>query len=220
MAISLKIFIKKDETQKIIPLDKPIILNGCHKMFVKSVSIFWNYNNLNKNIHHYTYDGRKINFKDGYYTFNILKTEFENVGEIELEQVAYSGKCTIKSDKALNLQTFGPIIGFPENKVIQANTLTESDSEVNINNNLEYVNISCNMIDKNKNFVNGKRSNVLVQVPITTEQTLKGSVSRIYPPEETGGIKLSNGIYNDLELKVEGNNSSAVGNVLLEIIIK
>ena len=50
------------------------------------------------------------------------------------------------------------------------------------------------MIDKSKNFVNGKRSNVLIQVPITTEQTLKGSVSKIYPPEETGGIKLSNGM--------------------------
>ena len=52
---------------------------------------------------------------------------------------------------------------------------------VNINNNLEYVNISCNMIDK--------RSNVLIQIPIESEQTLKGSVSKIYPPKETGGIK-------------------------------
>ena len=157
-------------------------------MFVKSVSVFLNYNNLDQNIHHYTYDNTKIGFKDGYYTFKILKTELENVGAIELEQVNFSGKCTIKSDKTLNLQTFGPIIGFSENKVIQANTSTESDNVVNINNNLEYVNISCNMIDKSKNFVNGKRSNVLIQVPIESEQTLKGSVSKIYPPEETGVI--------------------------------
>ena len=50
MTISLKIFITKDEnSQKIIPLDEPIILNthasNCHdslagKLFVKSVSIF------------------------------------------------------------------------------------------------------------------------------------------------------------------------------------
>ena len=55
MTISLKIFITKDETskrgpqsgsEKIIPLDEPIILTNCSKMFVKSVSIFWNYNNL------------------------------------------------------------------------------------------------------------------------------------------------------------------------------
>ena len=131
----------------------------------------------------------------------------------------HSGKCKIKSDKELNLQTFGPIIGFPENKVISPNTLTESDSVANINNNLEYVNISCNMIDKSKNFVNGKRSDILIQIPITTHQILKGSVSRIYPPsEETKGIKLSNGIYNEIKFKVEGNNSS-IGNFLLEIVI-
>ena len=163
---------------------------------------------------------KKINFKDGYYTFNILKTELENVGNIELKQVDYSGKCTIKSDKELNLQTFAPILGFPVNKVISPNTLTESDNEVNINNNLEYVNISCNMIDKSKNFVNGKKSDILIQVPITTEQTLKGSVSKIYPPEDAKGVKLSNGIYNEIKFKVEGNNDGSIGNVLLEIKIK
>ena len=76
------------------------------------------------------------------------------------------------------------------------------------------------MIDKSKNFVNGKRSDILIQVPITTEQTLKGSISRIYPPYEDKGVKLSNGIYNELIFKVEGNNSSSIGNVLLEIKIK
>ena len=223
MTISLKIFISKDETEKIILLDEPIVLNNCQEtpatMFVKSVSVFWNYNNLHENIHYYTYDNIKINFKDGYYTFNTLKTELENVGAIELEQIEFSRKCTIQSDETLNLQTFGPIIGFSENKVIQPNTLTESENVLN-SNNLEYVNISCNMIDKSKNFVNGKRSNVLIQIPIESEQTLKGSVSKIYPPEETGGIKLSNGIYNELIFKVEGNHSSSIGNVLLEIIIK
>ena len=47
MKISLKIFISKDEnSQKIIPLDEPIILSNCQEtpatMFVKSVSVFWN----------------------------------------------------------------------------------------------------------------------------------------------------------------------------------
>ena len=59
---------------------------------------------------------------------------------------------------------------------------------------------------------NGKRSNVLIQIPITTEQTLKGSVSRIYFSNEE-----TNGIYNEVKFKVEGNNSS-IGNVLLEMI--
>ena len=218
MATSLKIFIKKNEnSRKTITLDDPIILNSCSQMFIKSISIFWNYNNLNEDFH-YTHDMQGSNTK---IKFKVLKTEFENVGNIELEKVDYSGKCKIKSDKELNLETFGVILGFPSNKVISPNTLTESNNEVNINNNLEYVNISCNMIDKSKNFVNGKRSDILIQIPITTQQTLKGSVSRIYPSsEDTKGVKLSNGIYNELKFKVEGNNSSSIRNVLLEIVIK
>ena len=220
MTISLKVFIENSE--KIITLDDPITLNSCSKMFVNSINIFWNYDNLKQNIHHYTYDTKgantKINLKDGYYTFDLIKTEFENVGDIELEKVDYSGKCKIQSDKELNLQTFAPILGFPVNKVISPNTWVESDNEVNINNNLDYVSISCNMIDKSQNFVNGKRSDILIQIPITTHQNLKGSVSRIYPPEGKG-IKLSNGIYNEIKFKVEGNNSAYIGKVLLEMTI-
>ena len=94
----------------------------------------------------------------------------------------------------------------------------KSDKEVNINNNLEYVEISCNLVDKNKNFVDGKRSDILIQIPITTKQLLKGSVSQIEKTEE--GISFSNGVYNELEFKVKGNYSSVIGNVLLEFTIK
>ena len=225
---NLKIFIPKNETggdnEAVLKLDEPIKLYNCLKMFVNSISIFWDYNNLDSNIHTYTYDtggaNTKIGFKDGYYTFNILKTEFEKTGSIEIKQLDFSGKCTIKTDKTINLQTIGPILGFPLNKVISPNTLTESDNVVNINNNLEYINITCNMIDKSKNFVNGKRSNVLIQVPITTQQTLKGSVFKIYFPSESTEVTLSNGIYNEIKFKVKGNNDSAIGDVLLEIKIK
>ena len=222
---NLKIFIKQEAKRlndTVIQLEEPLKLCNCSYMFLKSVSIFWNYNNLYQDIHHYTYDGRKVEFKDGYYTFNILKTEFENIGKIQHEKVKFSGKCTIKSDKTLNLKTFGPILGFPENKVISANTLTESDSTVNINNDLKYINISCNIVDKSKNLVNGKRSDIFAQIPITTEQTLKGSVTNFkYEDNVYGGVKLSNGIFNELIFKVEGNLGSSVtiGNILFEIKI-
>ena len=83
---------------------------------------------------------------------------------------------------------------------------------------MEYVNIHCNLINKSRNFVNGKRSNILCQIPITTKQTLKGSISDFFYPEEEG-VSLNNGIFNQLEFKVEGNNSASIGNVLLEMTI-
>ena len=119
----------------------------------------------------------------------------------------------------MNLKTLSPILGFSSNKEVVANTLTESDSVVNINNGLEYVNIHCNLINASRNFLDGKRSDILCQIPIPSNQTLKRSVS-YFSSEEKEGIMLSNGIFNKMEFKVEGNNSSSIGNVLLEIYIK
>ena len=199
-----------------------LVLNHCNKMFLKSASIFWDYNNLSPSyFYNYDVDGAntKITFKKGYYTFDILKKEFENVGKIQLEEISSSGKCKIKTDKKINLKTLGPILGFSSDKEIAANTLTESDMEVNINNDLKFVNIYCNLINASRNFLDGKRSNVFCQIPISTQQILKGSVCN-FSSDEKEGIMLNNGVFNQLEFKVEGNNSSSIGNVLLEFYIK
>ena len=224
MAKTFKIFIPKEEhLRKIISLDKSLVLNHCHKIFLKSVSVFWDYNNLNSNyFYNYDIDGvnTKVTFQEGYYNFDRIKKLMETDGNIELEANFSTGKYKLKSDKKMNLKTLGPILGFPSNKEIPANTFTESDFIVNINNGLNYMNIYCNLINKSRNFLNGKRSDILCQIPITTKQNLKGSVSNSFYSEEEGGIMLNNGIFNQIEFKVEGNNSSSIGNVLLELTIK
>ena len=131
MVKTFKIFISKSEnSRKIISLDEPLVLNNCHKMFLKSIHIFWDYNNLNSN-YFYNYDidsaNTKVTFKEGYYNFSSLKKEFENTGKIQLEEIPFTGKCKIKTDKKINLKTLGSILGFPSNKEIAVNTFTESD---------------------------------------------------------------------------------------------
>ena len=90
-------------------------------MIVNGVNIFWGYDNLDKNIHNYIYDvggaNSKVILQDGYHTFNNLKTEFENHGNIELEKIDYNGKCTIKSDKQMNLKTLAPILDSRKTKL-------------------------------------------------------------------------------------------------------
>ena len=224
MTKTFKIYITKEENKrKIISLEENLVLNDCHKMFLKSASIFLDYNNLDTSyFYNYDVDGvnTQVTFKEGYYTFSLLKKEFENTGKIKLEEIPFTGKCKLKTDKKINLKTLSSILGFSSNKEIAANTLTESDSVVNINNGLEYVNIHCNLINKSRNFVNGKRSNIMTQIPIPSNQTLKGSVTHFFSSEEKEGIMISNGIFNTLEFKVKGNNSSSIGNVLLEFTIK
>ena len=221
MVKTFKIYISKEG--KIIELDEALVLNQCHKMYIKSVSIFWDYNNLDET-YFFNYDvdnaNTKVTYKKGYYTFNTIKKLMENVGNIDLEAIKETGKCKIRSDKKVNLKSLSPILGFSSNKEIAANTWVTSENVVNINNNLEYVEISCNLIDKNKNFTDGKTSGILIQIQIPSDKSLKGDVSHLSNSDSKEGISLSNGIYNELEFKVEGNNSSFMGNVLLEITIK
>ena len=94
---SFKIFIPKKEKRKIIELDETLVLNNCHKMFVKSASIFWDYNNLDESyFYNYDVDGvnTKVIFKEGYYNFSSLKKEFENTGKIELEKFLLQGNAS------------------------------------------------------------------------------------------------------------------------------
>ena len=161
----------------------------------------------------------KVVFKKGYYTFDTLKKEFENTGKIELEAIESTGKCKLRSDKKMNLKTLGPILGFSENKVISPNTWVTSENKVNINVSLEFVNIYCNLINASRNFTDGKRSNILTQIPIPSDRSLKGSVST-NTEEDKEGIMLHNGIYNEIEFFVEGNNSKEIGKILLDFYIK
>ena len=220
MSKTFKVFITKETSD--FELDKSLVLTGCRKIIPKSVSIFWNYDNLNETyFFNYDVDGvnTKVTFKKGYYIFDTIKDYIENIGNMKLQEIKSTGKCKLRSDKKTNLKTLGPILGFSSNKVIPANTWVTSENVVNINNNLEFVNISCNLIDKSRNFNNGKRSDVLLQIPIPSNQTLKGSVSQ-YSLEEKNGVSLNNGVYNEIEFKVEGNNNSYIGNILFEFCIK
>ena len=56
-------------------------------------------------------------------------------------QYIYDGTCLIATDNTTNLQNFGPILGFDQNRTISTNTKTES-GPVNINSVLKFIRIS------------------------------------------------------------------------------
>ena len=84
----------------------------------------------------------------------------------------------------MNMKNFGPIIGFDKDQVINANTKTNSGKIVNINNGLKYIEVKCSSVDKQKSIdANGKRSDVISVLPITTNQSLKGSAQHYFDIE-------------------------------------
>ena len=63
-----------------------------------------------------------------------------------LEANKYDGTCFITSGNPINMKNLGPILGFDKDQGINANTKTRCKKEVNINNGLEYIEVSCSLV--------------------------------------------------------------------------
>ena len=152
-------------------------------------------------------------------TFDMLAEKFKSIGKITLTKTSENGKCVIESDKDINLKNLGLLPGFTKNKVTQKITKVESDSMVDINRGLHYISICCDAVDKSKNFDNeGKRSCMIATLPLTTDQTLKGSVTHFSNVDSRASI--NKGQYNSLNFTVIVNNDvTQIGSILLRLYI-
>ena len=211
-------FIEGDSKEVILD-ELILIINDNPYLYVKKVSVFWNYNNISSENNELTYNSVKKVIPEGYMTFSMLKKEIEGYGTVTLESNDYDGTCSITSDNAINLKNVGPILGFNKDQTISANTKTKSGNSVNINNGLEYIEIKCDMVERQNNIdTNGKRSDVILTLPITTSQSLKGSVQHYFDIESK--IPINKGVYNKLNFNVVGNdNKTQFGSILLELYI-
>ena len=136
----------------------------------------------------------------------MLKKEIECYGTVTLEANDYDGTCSITSGNVVNLKNFCPILGFNKDQVIRGNTKTKSGGP-------EFTEVSCNLVKMSDNINTfGKRSNVMSTLPITTTQTLKGSVQHNFDIESRVPI------FRDIN-RIEFNVTKNVGNVLLELCI-
>ena len=80
---------------------------------------------------------------------------------------------------------------------------------VEINCGLHYISICCDAVDKLKNFDNeGKRSCMIATLLLTTDQTLKGSVTHFSNVDSRASI--NKGQYNSVNI---------IGSILLELYI-
>ena len=178
-----KISLILDTGKHAVYLDKFITTRYDSKMYVKNIGVYWKFKNVlkcaNDSINTITggVNIDPITFEEGYWTFNMIS---KRLGEsnIQLERNKYDNTCKIRSAKQLNLLNFGPLLGFPVNKVIQPNTWTNSPSNVDVNLGLRYVTVGCNCVDTDRNFdSNGRRSKAIATVPVTSEQSLSSSIT-------------------------------------------
>ena len=185
-------------------------------MCVKNICIFWKFKNVLKNANDKI---TGITFGEGYWTFEMISKRLSE-SNIELKLNEYDNTCKIRSPKQLNLLYFGPLLGFPVNTVIQANTWTTSPSSTDINLGLRYVTVSCGCVDIDRNFdSNGRKGKVIATIPITTQQSLNESVT--FYDNIRSEVSVLNGDHSVLEYDI----STSVGNkvdlsVMFEVYIE
>ena len=89
---------------------------------------------------------------------------------------------------------------------------------VDINQGFKHIGVSCNILNKSKSIdQNGKCSDVIANIPIPTDRSLKGTSSHYN--NINSKVSINRGTYNFLEFKVFSNDERSIGDVLLELYI-
>ena len=85
---------------------------------------------------------------------------------------------------------------------------------MNINNDLEYIEVSCILVKMQENInLNGKKSDVILTLPITSTQTLNGSIQHYVDIDSR--VPIDKGVINKIDFNITKN----VGQVFLDLYI-
>ena len=154
-------FIEDDE--KVIKLEEPLDIKYDSFIYVKTLSIFWNYNNVYSGYNDEIVHGSTtVKFEPGFWTFDLIKKKFESIdNNLKITANLHKNTCTITSDANLQLKRFGKLLGFDNNTTINAGA-SKTSKTLDINSKLRYIKINCNVVDRTSNMdSNGKRSETI-----------------------------------------------------------
>ena len=215
-----------DAGKHAVHLDKFITNKYDSKMYVRNICVYWKFKNVlkgaNDSINTITsgVNVSPITFGERYWSFNMIS---ERLGgsNIQLERNRHVNTCKIRWTKQLNLLNFGPLLGFPVSKIIQPNTWTPSNADINLG--LRYVTVGCNCVDTDRNFnLTGRRSKVIATVPVTLEQSLNSSAT--FYDNIRSEVLVLNGDHNMFEFEFNiylGNIGNKVGlTIMFEVYVE
>ena len=198
---------------------KPIVTYGT-RIAAKEVTVFWNFKNITSTIGNNTFvikENPEVTetINDGYYDFQTLKERLK-LNKLELQMNTYNNTCTIenKNTVTVNLKKLGVLLGFPENHEVAAGTSAASPKPVDVNHELKYLTVTCDLIDPSKNInLEGEESNILAFLPITPGTRLN---SNCYVYERDDAWRAAkNAIVAEMEFQVTSNISPKVDVTIL-----
>ena len=204
--------------KKDLYLNRSLVISEPSEIILRSATVYWNYNNIDNDLEDsIVVDGAEVKFKHGYWNFEDIKTELENNG-VSVAKECVTGKCTISVDDTTDFKTFGMLLGLDKNTIRTAGSTITSHSMVSVNHGFKSLDISSNIVDRLNNINDdGKYSDVITNLPIPTDKTLKGTLS--YYHNIDSKVSINRGTYNHLEFKAVSNVNRYAGDVLLEMYI-
>ena len=216
-----KLSLLLDSEKNEVYLDGFIRTRFNSKMKVRNAAVYGNFRNVTENFNDtVTLTSKNVTFVEGYWTFHMMA---EKLGErnVKLDGNRYDNTCKIFSKNSdVNLKSLGPMLGFPKDTTVQANTWKTSPSNVDVNLGLRCVTVECSSVDTDRNFDRyGKRNKVIATLPVTTEQSLNYSVTHYR--DLTSEVAIMNGDHNLFEFKVGTNlEKEADLKVMLELYLE
>ena len=192
-----------DSGKNDVYLDRFVRTRSDSKMEVRNVAVYWNFRNV-KNFNDtitLTATPKDITFEEGYRTFHMMAERLAE-SDVKLDRNRYDNTCKIFSKNTdVNLKSLGPMLGFPKDTTVGANTWTNSPSTVDVNLGLRYLTVECSSVDTDRNLDrHGKRSKVIAMLPVTSEQSLNSSVTHFR--DLTSEVAVVNGDHNLFEFNV------------------
>ena len=140
---------------------------------------------------------------------------------MKLDRNRYDNPCKVFSKNSdVNLKSLGPMLGFPKDTTVSANSWTNSPSNVDVNLGLRYVTVECSSVDTDRNFDrHERRSKVIATLPVTSEQSLNSSVT--FYDNVASEVAVLNGDHNLFEFDVNTNVDKEVDlKVMLELYLE
>ena len=180
--IKFHLYTKQGENKYVFQ-SKNLDASRCSKIVLEKVKIFWRFENLDRDTTALTDQAgnlTNVSFGEGYWSFFDLKKRFAEEG-------------VILNDYEINLGEVGPLLGFGRNKIISRGTLVDL-GHVNVNKGLEYVSVSCNIVNNQKVLDRyGQNSTIIALLPVDTSQRLNGT------------SPINAGSYSEVEFTVKDN---------------
>ena len=218
-----KLSLLLDSGKNKVYLERFVRTRSDSKMEVRNVAVYWNFRNIIKNFNDtitLMATPKDVTFEEGYWTFHMMAERLAQ-SDVKLDRNRYDNTCKIfPKNTDVNLKSLGPMLGFPKDTTVRANTWTNSPSNVDVNLGLRYVTVECSSVDTDRNFDrHGKRSKVIATLPVTSEQSLNSSVTHYR--DLTSEVAVVNGDHNLFEFDVNTNVDKKVDlKVMLELYLE